>query len=40
MLIEIFTDGAAQGNPGRGGYGIVMRYGKHVKEFSQGYSKF
>lgn len=37
MLIEIFTDGAAQGNPGRGGYGIVMRYGKHVKEFSQGY---
>ena len=36
-MIEIFTDGAAQGNPGPGGYGVVMRYGKHVKELSGGF---
>ncbi|KPK87610.1 MAG: ribonuclease HI [Bacteroides sp. SM23_62_1] len=35
--IEIFTDGAARGNPGPGGYGIVMKYGNHRKEISQGY---
>jgi ribonuclease HI len=36
-VIEIFTDGAAQGNPGPGGYGVVMRYNKHEKELSGGY---
>lgn len=36
-MIEIFTDGAAQGNPGPGGYGVVMRYNKHEKELSAGY---
>ncbi|TNE53705.1 MAG: ribonuclease HI [Bacteroidetes bacterium] len=36
-LIEIYTDGSAKGNPGKGGYGIVMRMGKLEKEFSQGY---
>ena len=35
--ITIFTDGAAKGNPGRGGYGIVMLSGRHRKEISQGY---
>jgi ribonuclease HI len=35
--IEIFTDGAAKGNPGNGGYGVVMRLGTFVKEFSQGF---
>jgi ribonuclease HI len=35
--ISIYTDGAAQGNPGRGGYGIVMLSGPHRKEMSQGY---
>lgn len=36
-MIKIFTDGAAQGNPGPGGYGVIMRYGAHEKEMSQGY---
>lgn len=36
-MIEIFTDGSAKGNPGPGGYGIVMRFGGKVKEISQGY---
>ena len=35
--ILIYTDGAASGNPGPGGYGIVMKYGDHRKEMSQGY---
>jgi ribonuclease HI len=36
-MIKIFTDGAAQGNPGPGGYGTILRYGTHEKELSQGY---
>jgi len=36
-MIEIFTDGACSGNPGPGGYGIVLRSGKHYKELSQGF---
>lgn len=36
-MIEIFTDGAAQGNPGPGGYGAILRYGNHEKELSAGY---
>ncbi len=35
--IEIYTDGAASGNPGPGGYGIVMKYKQHRKEISQGF---
>lgn len=35
--ITIYTDGAASGNPGPGGYGIVMIYGKHRLEKSEGY---
>lgn len=35
--ITIYTDGAAKGNPGRGGYGIVMMSGKHRKELSAGF---
>lgn len=37
MLINIYTDGSARGNPGPGGYGIVLQYGKHSKELSAGY---
>ncbi len=37
--ITIYTDGAAKGNPGNGGYGIVMMSGKHKKELSEGYRK-
>ena len=37
--VHVYTDGAARGNPGPGGYGIVMEWvGKpYRKEFSQGY---
>lgn len=35
--ITIYTDGAAQGNPGNGGYGLVLISGRHRKELSQGY---
>ncbi|MCT4614031.1 MAG: ribonuclease HI [Marinifilaceae bacterium] len=37
MDITVYTDGACSGNPGRGGYGVVLIYGKHKKELSQGY---
>jgi len=33
----IYTDGAARGNPGPGGYGAVLHWGTTVKEISQGY---
>ena len=36
-FIEIFTDGAAKGNPGNGGYGVVLRFQDKIKELSQGY---
>ncbi len=36
-MLEIYTDGASKGNPGRGGYGAVLIAGKHTKEISQGY---
>jgi len=32
--IEIFTDGACKGNPGPGGWGAILRMGKHEKEMS------
>lgn len=35
--VVIYTDGAARGNPGPGGLGVVMLYGKHRKELSEGY---
>jgi len=37
--IQIYTDGAARGNPGPGGYGSILLSGKHRKELSQGYRK-
>ncbi len=35
--ITIYTDGAASGNPGPGGYGIVLLSGKFRKEISEGF---
>ena len=34
--VEIFTDGACSGNPGRGGWGAVLRFGTAEKELSGG----
>jgi ribonuclease HI len=34
--VEIFTDGACSGNPGPGGYGIILKYGNAEKEISGG----
>ena len=35
--IKLYTDGSSRGNPGNGGYGAILLWGKHVKELSQGY---
>jgi len=35
--IVIYTDGAAKGNPGPGGYGVVLISGAHRKEISEGF---
>lgn len=39
MRVNVYTDGACKGNPGKGGYGIIMEWvGKlYIKEFSEGY---
>ncbi len=37
MPIEIFTDGSSRGNPGPGGYGVILRCGEHYKELSGGF---
>ncbi len=42
MLVKIYTDGSARGNPdGPGGYGTILSYvdtkgTEHIREFSQG----
>ncbi|WP_289030310.1 ribonuclease H, partial [uncultured Algoriphagus sp.] len=36
-MITIYTDGAAKGNPGPGGYGAVLKFNKHRKELSEGF---
>jgi ribonuclease HI len=35
--ITIYTDGSSRGNPGPGGYGVILISGQHTKELSQGY---
>jgi ribonuclease HI len=35
-VIDIFTDGACSGNPGPGGWGVILRSGGHEKELSGG----
>ncbi len=37
--VVIYTDGAAEPNPGPGGYGVVLRYAKHSKELSAGFKR-
>ncbi|HNP47538.1 MAG TPA: ribonuclease HI [Bacteroidia bacterium] len=36
-MITIYTDGSSRGNPGPGGYGVVLLSGEHRKELSQGF---
>ncbi len=36
--VEIYTDGACSGNPGPGGYGVILKYGGREKELSGGYA--
>jgi ribonuclease HI len=35
--VTIYTDGGCVGNPGPGGYGVVLLYGEHRREISGGY---
>ncbi|MCV6639614.1 ribonuclease HI [Candidatus Albibeggiatoa sp. nov. NOAA] len=35
-IVEAFTDGACKGNPGLGGWGVLLRYGEHQKELCGG----
>jgi ribonuclease HI len=35
-VVEIFSDGACRGNPGPGGWGVVLRYGQHEKQLFGG----
>ena len=37
MQIELYTDGSSRGNPGPGGYGLILRAGPHYKEMNEGY---
>lgn len=36
-MIVIYTDGASRGNPGPGGYGVVLKFKQHRKELSEGF---
>jgi ribonuclease HI len=38
-MIKVFTDGAAQGNPGPGGYGVLLNYKGAEKELSEGFRR-
>ncbi|MEJ2543932.1 MAG: ribonuclease HI [Calditrichaceae bacterium] len=35
--IQLFSDGACSGNPGPGGYGVILKFNEHEREFSAGY---
>jgi ribonuclease HI len=37
--IALFTDGACSGNPGPGGYAVILRYGQHQRELSGGFRR-
>jgi len=37
--VDIYTDGACSGNPGPGGYGVVLLHGPHRREISAGYAR-
>jgi ribonuclease HI len=35
--IQIYTDGSSRGNPGKGGFGVILIWGNHRKELAQGF---
>jgi ribonuclease HI len=37
--VKLFTDGACSGNPGPGGYGVILQYGDHRRELSGGFRR-
>jgi ribonuclease HI len=37
--VEAWTDGACSGNPGPGGYGVVLRWADHERELARGYRR-
>lgn len=37
--IDLYTDGAASGNPGPGGFGVVLKFGSKRKEISEGFKR-
>jgi len=37
--VIVYTDGSSRGNPGPGGYGVIMMWGNSKKELSQGYRR-
>jgi ribonuclease HI len=39
MKVEAYTDGACKGNPGPGGWGVVLRYGDAVRELHGGHAQ-
>lgn len=39
LPIQLYTDGSSKGNPGPGGYGVVLRCGTHYKELSEGFAQ-
>lgn len=36
-MITLYTDGASRGNPGPGGYGVVLKFKQHRRELSEGF---
>jgi len=39
LPIYLYTDGSSRGNPGPGGYGVVLKCGTHYKELSEGFEE-
>ena len=39
LPIQLYTDGSSRGNPGPGGYGVVLKCGTHYKELSDGFEE-
>lgn len=36
-IVKIYTDGSSRGNPGKGGYGVILTYNEHRKELSEAF---